>query len=115
MVDLAEHEKPAKKAEAKGAKIKIPTKIDYKHVPKQYVTGRHILPFEKLRNVLAGTKRLHDWYMWASSVGIDAISVHIGGLLCRRRSHKKKHLRKIDTKPKISIRELWSIFPDAPT
>jgi hypothetical protein len=39
----------------------------------------------------------------------------VGGLLRRRRSHKKKHLRKMDTKPKLSIRELGSIFPDAPT
>jgi hypothetical protein len=39
----------------------------------------------------------------------------VGGLLRRRRSHKKKHLRKIDTKPKLSIRELRSIFADAPT
>jgi hypothetical protein len=37
------------------------------------------------------------------------------GLLRCRRSHKKKHLRKIDTKPKLSIRELQSTFPDAPT
>jgi hypothetical protein len=39
----------------------------------------------------------------------------VGGLLRRRRSHKKKHLRKIDTKPKLSIRELRSTFPNAPT
>jgi hypothetical protein len=39
----------------------------------------------------------------------------VGGLLRRRRPHKKKHLRKIDTKPKLSIRELRSTFPDAPT
>jgi hypothetical protein len=39
----------------------------------------------------------------------------VGGLLRRRRSHKKKHLRKIDTKPKLSIRELRSAFPNAPT
>jgi hypothetical protein len=39
----------------------------------------------------------------------------VGGLLRRRRSHKKKHLRKIDTKPKLSIKELRSTFSDAPT
>jgi hypothetical protein len=39
----------------------------------------------------------------------------VGGLLYRRRSHKKKHLPKIDTKPKLSIRELQSTFPNAPT
>jgi hypothetical protein len=36
-VDLAEHERSTKKAEAMAAKIKIPTKADYKNVPKQYV------------------------------------------------------------------------------
>jgi hypothetical protein len=39
----------------------------------------------------------------------------VGGLLRRRGSHKKKHIRKIDTKPKLSIRELRSVLPDAPT
>jgi hypothetical protein len=43
------------------------------------------------------------------------IIIIVGGLLRCRRSHKKKHLQKIDTKPKLSIRELRSIFPDAPT
>jgi hypothetical protein len=38
-VDLAEHEGSTKKAEAMTAKIKIPTKADYKNVPKQYVPG----------------------------------------------------------------------------
>jgi hypothetical protein len=33
-VDLAEHEESTKKAEAMAAKIKIPTKADYKNVPK---------------------------------------------------------------------------------
>jgi hypothetical protein len=41
------------------------------------VPGRPLLPFEKLRKVPTGIKRLHDWYMWASSVGIDAINLHI--------------------------------------
>jgi hypothetical protein len=77
IVDLAEHEDYAEKAEAMFAKIKIPTKADYKNVPKQYVSSRPLLTFEKLRKVPAGIKRLHDWYMRASSVGIDAISVHI--------------------------------------
>jgi hypothetical protein len=43
------------------------------------------------------------------------IWVPVGGLLRCRRSHKKKHLRKIDTKLKLSIRELRSTFPNAPT
>jgi hypothetical protein len=76
-VDLAEHEESAEKAKAMAAKIKIPTKADYKNVPKQYVPGRPLLTLEKLRKVPAGIKRLHDWYMRASLVGIDAISVHI--------------------------------------
>jgi hypothetical protein len=39
----------------------------------------------------------------------------VGGLLRRRRSHKKKHLRKTGTKPKLSIKGLQSTFPNAPT
>jgi hypothetical protein len=76
-VDLAEHEESAYKAKAMAAKIKIPTKTDYKNVPKHYVPARSILTLEKLRKVPVGIKRLHDWYMRTSSVGIDAISVHI--------------------------------------
>jgi hypothetical protein len=34
-VDLAEHEESAEKATTMAAKIKIPTKADYKIVPKQ--------------------------------------------------------------------------------
>jgi hypothetical protein len=45
----------------------------------------------------------------------DILKTVVGGLLHRQRSHKKKHLRKIDTKPKLSIRELRSTFSDAPT
>jgi hypothetical protein len=37
----------------------------------------------------------------------------VGGLLRRRRSHKKKHLRKNGTKPKLSIKGLRSTFPNA--
>jgi hypothetical protein len=122
IVDLADHEESAKKVEAMATKIKIPTKADFKNVPKQYVSGRPLLPFVKLKKVSAGIKRLHDWYMRASSVGIDAISVHIpdhafirsdqksfvafedmwlimnlqrldvGSMLRRRRSSRKKRL-----------------------
>jgi hypothetical protein len=76
-VDLAEHEESAEKAEAMATKIKIPTKADYKNVPNQYMSGRPLLSFEKLSKVTAGIKRLRDWYMRASSVGIDTISVYI--------------------------------------
>jgi hypothetical protein len=41
------------------------------------VPARPLLTLKKLRKVPAGIKRLHDWYMRASSVGIVAISVHI--------------------------------------
>jgi hypothetical protein len=43
------------------------------------VSGRPLLTFEKLRKLPAGIKRLHDWYMRASSIGIDTISVHVQG------------------------------------
>jgi hypothetical protein len=41
----------------------------------------------------------------------------VGGLLRRRRSYEKKHLRKarIGTMPKLPVRELRSIFQNAPT
>jgi hypothetical protein len=41
------------------------------------VSGRPLLTLEKPRKVPAVIKRLHDWHMRASSVGIDVISVHI--------------------------------------
>jgi hypothetical protein len=43
------------------------------------------------------------------------IYIFVGGLLRRRKSHKKKHLQKIDTKPKLPIRKLRSVLLDAPT
>jgi hypothetical protein len=41
----------------------------------------------------------------------------VGGLLRRRRSCEKKHLRKArtGTMPKLPIRELRSVLPNAPT
>jgi hypothetical protein len=49
--------------------------------------------------------------------GTTIVKSDVGGLLRRRRSHKKKHLRKIDieAKLKLSIGKLCSILPDAPT
>ena len=70
LVDLAEHEKEAKKS--KPAFVD-----DYKYVPKKYELGRPLLTWDKLRKVPAGIKRFHDWYIRASSVGIDTISVDI--------------------------------------
>jgi hypothetical protein len=43
----------------------------------KHVSGRPLLPFEKLRKLPASIKRLHDWYMWASSVGIDTFGVYV--------------------------------------
>jgi hypothetical protein len=40
---------------------------------------RPLLTFEKLRKLPAGIKRLHDWYMQASSIGVDTINVHVPG------------------------------------
>jgi hypothetical protein len=60
IIDLAEHEEFAEKAKAMAAKIKIPIKVDYKNVPKQYVSGRPLLTLEKLRKVPDGIKMLHD-------------------------------------------------------
>jgi hypothetical protein len=54
IIDLADQEGSAEKTEAMATKIKIPTKADYKNVPKQYVSGRPLLPFEKLRKVPIG-------------------------------------------------------------
>jgi hypothetical protein len=64
-----------------AAKIKKPIKADYKNVPKKYVPGRPLLTFEKLRKVPTNIKRLYDWYMQASSVGIGTISVNIPPML----------------------------------
>jgi hypothetical protein len=43
----------------------------------KYMLGRPLLTLEKLRKVMDGNKRLHDWYMRASLVGINAIHVYI--------------------------------------
>jgi hypothetical protein len=77
LVDLAEHEKAAKKSEPAFVNIRPPTKDDYKYVPKKYELGRPLLTWDKLKKVPAGVKRFHDWYMRAASVGIDTISVDI--------------------------------------
>jgi hypothetical protein len=45
-VDLVEHEESVEKAKEMAAKIKIPTKADYKNVPKQYVSSRPLLTLE---------------------------------------------------------------------
>jgi hypothetical protein len=57
--------------------IKVPTKQDYKNIPKKFVVGRPLLKWEKLLKLPTNIKRLHDWYMRASSIGIDTISICI--------------------------------------
>ena len=47
------------------------------NVPKKYELGRPLLTWDKHKKVPTGVKRIHDWYMRASSVGIDTISVDI--------------------------------------
>ena len=75
-VDLTENEKSGK-APVVPVKIRKPTWEDYIGVPKQYVPGKPLLEWDKLKKIPAGIKRLHDWYMRASSVGIDTINVSI--------------------------------------
>jgi len=65
LVDLAEHEKKAKKSKPAFVNIRPPTKDDYKYVPKKYELGRPLLTWDKLGKVPAGVKRFHDWYMRA--------------------------------------------------
>jgi len=60
LVDLAEHEKEAKRSETPIVNIRPPTKDDYKFFPTKYEPGRPLLSWDKLRKVPAGTKRLHD-------------------------------------------------------
>jgi hypothetical protein len=74
---LAEHEKLAKKPKVITVSIRKPTIDDYKSVSDKYVPGRSLLKWDTLNKILAGVKRLHDWYMRASSVGIDTINVSI--------------------------------------
>ena len=43
----------------------------------KYVPGKPLLKWNTLKKIPAGVKGLHDWYMRASSVGIDTINVCI--------------------------------------
>jgi hypothetical protein len=76
-LDLAEHDKLAKKSKVITVSIRKPTMDDYKNVPDNYVPGRPLLKWDTIKKIPAGVKRLHDWYMRASSVGIDTINVSI--------------------------------------
>jgi hypothetical protein len=57
--------------------IRRPTKEDYEDVPEHFRLGQPSTPWHELRKVLPLMKRLHDQYMRASSVGIDAIIASI--------------------------------------
>jgi hypothetical protein len=74
---LAEHEKLAKKPKVITVSIRRLTIDDYKNVSDKYVPGRPLLKWDTLKKIPAGVKRLHDWYMRASSIGIDTINVSI--------------------------------------
>jgi hypothetical protein len=74
---LAEHDKLAKKHKVITVNIRKPTMDDYKNVSDKYVPARPLLKWDTLKKISAGVKRLHDWYMRASSVGIDTINVSI--------------------------------------
>jgi hypothetical protein len=76
-LDLSEHEKLAKKPKVIIVSIRKPIMDNYKNVPDKYVPGRPLLKWDTLKKIPAGVKRLHDWYMRASSVGIDTINVAI--------------------------------------
>jgi hypothetical protein len=74
---LAEHEKLAKKPKIITVSIRKPTIDDYKNVPDKYMPRRPLLKWDTLKKIPPGVKRLHDWYMRASSVGIDTINMSI--------------------------------------
>ena len=57
--------------------IKVPTKQDYKNIPKKFVVGRPLLKWEKFLKFPTNIRRLHDWYMRASSIGINTINICI--------------------------------------
>ena len=57
--------------------IKVPTTEDYKKIPNHYVVERPLLKWQTLLKIPSGIKRLHDWYMRASSAGIDTLNIYI--------------------------------------
>ena len=57
--------------------IKVPTAEDYKKITDHYVVGRPLLKWQTLLKIPSGIKRLHDWYMRASSAGIDTLNICI--------------------------------------
>jgi hypothetical protein len=59
-LDLAEHEKLAKKPKVITVSVKKPTMDDYKNVPDKYVPRRPLLKWDTLKKIPASVKRLHD-------------------------------------------------------
>jgi hypothetical protein len=74
--ELAKSKVPAPKV-ITPVNFKVPTAEDYKTIPKKYVWGKPLLSRTKLMKKPSGIKRFHDWYMRASSAGIDTISMRI--------------------------------------
>ena len=77
--------------------IRPPTKHDYKFVPTKYEPGRPLLSWDKLKKILASIKRMHDWYMWPASVGIDMINVIIPPTTFNRER----------TKAIVTFKDMW--------
>ena len=68
-------EKGASKSASNKITIRKPTREDYDNIPTdKYVSGRPLLQWCELRCVSRAMKRLHGWYMRASSVGINAFA-----------------------------------------
>jgi hypothetical protein len=61
------------------------------------VPCRPLLTFEKVRKLPTGIKRLHNWYMQASLVGIDTISVLILG----------NYFNGLSDKVFIALEDMW--------
>jgi len=70
---------PSKKADAPLtlADIRTPTLEDYRDVPKDYVPGRPMLPWDVLERASGKIKWFNDWYMRAVHAGLNAFSVRI--------------------------------------
>jgi hypothetical protein len=64
------------------------------------VPCRPLLTFEKVRKLPTGIKRLHNWYMQASLVGIDTISVLILG----------NYFNGLSNKVFIALEDMWFIM-----
>jgi len=76
--DTRSSRQKAAKSTSNKITIRNPMREDYNNVPtNKYVLGRPLLQWCELRGVSRAMKRLHDWYMGASSVEINAFSVAV--------------------------------------